>query len=295
MTVRGLVDYHLHTATSADGHATVAEYCARADTLGLSEIAITNHMNLRDARYHLTPATLCEVEKEIRTCRSAYPHLSVRLGIEVDYFDDLEETLAELLPEYAEAVGGRLDFVMGAVHVMRGVRFASKKTAHILLEGADPLPIFRDYFDLSVRAVRSGLFDVIAHPDLIKRFSGLHNPTVPFDAYEEEALALVGALVECDVGIEVNVKGLTHPIGEIYPSRRFLSHYVKAARAAGREPTVVLGTDAHRPEQLGMYLDRGADLLHSADLHEITTFDQRRRISYALADGTDTKARGEGE
>lgn len=284
MTVRGLVDYHLHTSTSTDGHATVEEYCARADALGLREIAITNHMNLREENYHLTPATMVEVWREIQECRKAYPDLTIRLGIEVDYFDDLSDAIGEALPEYAEALDRRLDFVMGSAHVLHGVRFASKKQAHKLLVGADPLPIYREYFAMMVRVVKAGLFDIVAHPDLIKRFSGLHNPPVPFDAYREAARAFVQALVESDVGIEINVKGLDHPAAEIYPSPDLLACYVQAVRAAGREPVVVLGTDAHRAEQLGTNLDRGVDLLQRAGVHEITTFDHGRRIPFPLRD-----------
>lgn len=282
MTGGRLVDYHLHTSTSTDGHATVEEYCAQASALGLEEIAITNHMNLREGDYHLTPETMVGVGEEIERCRRSYPDLTVRLGIEVDYFDDLEDAIAVVLPAYAEALGRSIDFVMGSVHVLRGVRFASKKHAHELLVGADPLPIYREYFALMVRAVKASLFDVMAHPDLIKRFSGQHTPPVPYEAYRQEVASLIDTLVASDIGIEVNVKGLEHPVGEIYPSAEFLSDYVGSARAAGSEPVILLGTDAHRPEKLGVNLEVGADLLRSVGVDELTTFDQGRRIPHPL-------------
>ena len=284
MTVPGLVDYHLHTSTSIDGHATVEEYCARAHKLGLDEIAITNHMNLRTPDYYLTPETMAEVEQEIGQCRLKYPTLKIRLGIEVDYFDDLKERIAGALPAYRTATAADLDFVMGSVHVLRGVRFASTEHAHKLLAGADPVPIYREYFRLMTRAVRAGLFDVMAHPDLIKRFSGQHAPFVPYDVYRREAALLIEALVACDVGIEINVKGLEHPVGEIYPSAELLSEYVGAARAAEKDPIVILGTDAHRPEKLGANLEAGVELLRHVGLEEVAVFDQGRRIPYSLRD-----------
>jgi len=282
MSVRGLVDYHLHTSTSTDAHATVEEYCVRASELGLKEIAITNHMNLRTADYHLTPTTMVEVWEDIERCRSKCPDLTVRLGMEVDYFDDLEDTIADALPAYSDALGRDLDFVMGSVHVVRGVRFASTKHARELYVGADPLPIYREYFELMIRAVSTGMFDVMAHPDLIKRFTGLHSPPVPFDAYRQVAASLIEALVEFDVGIEINVKGLEHPVGEVYPSADLLVGYIAAVRAAGREPVLVLGTDAHRPEKLGMNLRVGADLLKRAGVSVLTTFNQGMRIPFPL-------------
>lgn len=286
MTVQGLVDYHLHTSTSTDGHATVEEYCARASELGLAEIAITNHMNLRTSNYHLTPATLAEVWADIQRCQLEYPDLTIRLGIEVDYFDDLKDAIAESLPKYADAVGRKLDFVMGSAHVLHGVRFASKKQAHKLLVGADPIPIYHEYFELMIRSVASGLFDIVAHPDLIKRFTGLHSPAVSFDSYREFAVAFVDTLVEFDVGIEINVKGLDHPVAETYPSPELLGCYVEACQAAGKEPIIVLGTDAHRPENLGRNLDVGARLLQQMGISVITTYSQGVRIPFPLPDAT---------
>jgi histidinol-phosphatase (PHP family) len=282
MTVQGLVDYHLHTSTSTDGHATVEEYCAGACELGLAEIAITNHMNLRTSNYHLTPATMAEVWEDVRRCQSKYPDLRIRLGIEVDYFDALKDEIAESLPRYADAIGRELDFVMGSVHVLHGVRFASKKHAHKLLADTDPIPIYKEYFELMMRSVASGLFDIVAHPDLIKRFTGLHSPHVSFDSYREVAMSFVDTLVEFDVGIEINVKGLEHPVGEVYPSQQLLGCYVEACRAAGVEPIITLGTDAHRPEKLGTNLEVGAQLLRQMGISEITTFSQGKRIPFPL-------------
>jgi len=282
MSVRGLVDYHLHTSTSTDAHATVGEYCARASALGLAEIAITNHMNLRTDKYHLTPEVLAEVWDDIRRCRRAHPDLVVRIGLEVDYFEDLKDDIADALPAYADAIGRPLDFIIGSAHEMDGVRFASKKQAHELLVGADAVPIFRRFFGLMTEVVESGLFDVVAHPDLIRRFTGLHNRPVDFEAYRTSAEAFVDALVGHDVGVEVNVKGLEHPVGSIYPSPELLRYYLGACAAAGAVPVITMGTDAHRPEALGTHLDAGLEYLEAMGVREITTFEEGKRIAFPL-------------
>jgi histidinol-phosphatase (PHP family) len=284
MPVRGLVDYHLHTSTSTDAHASVEEYCARASALGLAEIAITNHMNLRTERYHLTPETMAEVWSEIQRCQSEVPNLIIRLGIEVDYFDDLHDRIVEALPQYADAIGRKLDFIMGSAHEMHGVRFASKKQAHKLLVGADPIPIYENFFALMTGVVTSGLFDIVAHPDLIRRFTGLHSPFVAFDSYRDAAMAFVDALVEHDVGIEINVKGLDHPVGDVYPSNQLLAGYLETCRAADKAPIIVIGTDAHWPENLGTNLDVAARLLQKMGISEISTYSQGVRIPFPLPD-----------
>jgi histidinol-phosphatase (PHP family) len=292
MTVRGLVDYHLHTATSSDAQATVSEYCIRAAKLGLAEIAITNHMNLRTEKYHLTPAVFAEVWAEIGRCHDRFPDLVVRIGLEVDYFEDLKAEIAEALPTYAEAIGRPLDFIMGSAHEMHGVRFASRKQAHELLAGTDPVPIYREFFGLMTEVAESGLFDIVAHPDLIRRFTGLHNPPVEFGAYREAAETFVTALVANGVGIEVNVKGLDHPVGAVYPSEEFLRCYLDTCGAAGVEPIITLGTDAHRQEGLGTNLDVGAEVLRRMGITEIATFEGGVRGAFRLPDPSQER-RGE--
>jgi len=285
MTVRGLVDYHLHTSTSTDAHATVSQYCARAAKLGLAEIAITNHMNLRTNKYHLTPAVLEEVWAEICSCRKRYSDLVVRLGLEVDYFEELKDEIGAALPAYAEAIGRPLDFVIGSAHEMDGVRFASKKQAHELLVGADPVPIYRRFFAMMTEVVDSGLFDIVAHPDLIRRFTGLHNEFVPFDAYHASVEVFVDAMVERGVGLEVNVKGLEHPVGAVYPSPELMRCYLDACAEASVDPIITLGTDAHRSEALGTHLDVGAEFLATMGVREITTFEEGKRVPFPLPEG----------
>ena len=286
MTVQGLIDYHLHTSTSTDAHSSVTEYCARASELGLAEIAITNHMNLRTDKWHLTPEVMVEVLAEIQSNQKLYPNLTVRLGIEVDYFDDLHDEIARELPKYAEAIGRPLDFIMGSAHEMDGVRFASKKQAHRLLVGADPIPIYEKFFDLMTGVVTSGLFDIVAHPDLIRRFTGLHTPFTPFEAYKEAANAFIACLVENDVGFEINVKGLVHPVEDMYPTKEFLVSYLKQCESAGKVPIIVIGTDAHYPDHLGTNLDVAARLLQQLGVTEISTYNQGKRIPFQLPELT---------
>lgn len=282
MPVRGLIDYHLHTSTSTDAHATVSEYCERAAKLGLAEIAITNHMNLRTDKWHLTPEVLAQVLTEIQENEKLYPNLKIRLGIEVDYFDDLHDEIALELPKYAKAIGRPLDFIMGSAHEMDDVRFASKKQAHRLLVGADPVPIYHRFFDLMIGVVMSGLFDIVAHPDLIRRFTGLHTPYTPFEAYKKAANAFIACLVENDVGFEINVKGLVHPVEDMYPTKEFLVSYLKQCESAGKEPIIVIGTDAHYPDHLGTNLDVAAQRLRQLGITEISAFSQGKRIPFQL-------------
>jgi histidinol-phosphatase (PHP family) len=283
VTPCGFIDYHLHTATSSDAKATVGEYCARASQLGLREIAITNHMNVRTSDYHITSQQLVTLCNEIEILRASFPNVVVRLGIEVDYFDDAQAKIGETLDEYRRVLGRPFDFIMGSVHVLRNVRFASPKQAARLYSGADAATLFREYFFLMDRAVRTEMFDVMGHADLIKRFSGVHSPLVPFEVYEGAAGKLISSLIQLGVGLEVNVKGLEHPVKEIYPSDDFLAAYLAATDAAGKKPILTLGSDAHAVDGLGLHLDEGIRMLARHGVHQLTTFDRRTQVPFALA------------
>jgi histidinol-phosphatase (PHP family) len=135
--------------------------------------------------------------------------------------------------------------------------------------------------------VTSELFDIVAHPDLIRRFTGLHNPLVAFDAYREAAMSFVDTLIEFDVGIEINVKGLDHPVADVYPSKQLLASYIDACNAVGKDPIITIGTDAHWPENLGINLDVAVQRLQQMGISEITTYSQGVRIPFALPDLTE--------
>lgn len=290
MTICGLVDLHLHTCTSSDAEATVEEHCRRAAELGLREIAITNHMNVRTAKYHVTPRQLCSVRDEIAALETALPNIALRLGVEVDYFPDMEDEIAAELQAEEAALGHPLDIVLVGLHVLRGVRFASKKQAPGLFEATDDVAtLYREYLRLLARAVRTGLYDVIAHPDLIKRFTHLLAPPVAFGEYREACLELVEAAIETETAIELNVKGREHPVGEFYPSVEFLELYVAECAGARVEPLVTLGSDAHAADGLGLHLAEGACALRRLGLSRVMTFERRRPVPFELPMSNDWK------
>ncbi|MCL6650640.1 MAG: double zinc ribbon domain-containing protein, partial [Chloroflexi bacterium] len=85
-------------------------------------------------------------------------------------------------------------------------------------EGRDLAAVWREYFATLRRAAASGLFDVLAHPDLVKIFGFRPPETV----VAEEFAATVEAARQAGVCLEVSSAGLRKPVGEIYPGRAML-------------------------------------------------------------------------
>jgi histidinol-phosphatase (PHP family) len=108
-------------------------------------------------------------------------------------------------------------------------------------------------------AASSGLFDTLAHPDLVKMFG----PRLEW-AWSE----LVPALA--DVCLEVSSAGIHKRHGRLYPEPELLA----SARAAGVR--ITLASDAHAPQHVGRDLGRAIDHARAAGYETVTVFDARR-------------------
>ena len=122
----------------------------------------------------------------------------------------------------------------------------------------------------------------MAHPDLIKKYTGELHPPVPFDRYRAPVEAFIVSLLEAEVGIEVNPSGLRRPVAEIYPSDELLSLYLSEAKARGAEPIITLGSDAHQLERVGERLCEGVMALQRVGHNTITLFEKRERRALML-------------
>ncbi len=129
--------------------------------------------------------------------------------------------------------------------------------------------VWRRYFETLAEAARSGLFDILAHPDLVKVWgSGRQSPERDLRFFYEPA---VEAMAEAGVAVEVSTAGLRKPVAEIYPSRALLEMVADAGCP------IALSSDAHIPDQLGHEYERAVELLERVGIREICVFDRRSR------------------
>jgi len=278
----GLIDYHLHTAVTIDGKMNEVEACERVVFLGIQEIAFTNHVMLNQPEYTVPQEAFVAHWEQIQECQKRYPQLVIRLGIEMDYYTGREQEIAALLRSYEELIGRPFDLILGAIHELHGVFFSNKHLAPKLYPDCDLVSLYQDYFTLAGEATRSHLFDVMAHPDLIKKYTNDLTPPMDFDQYCTAVELFVDALLECGVGLEVNTKGLEIKVKEAYPSDAFLALYLSKASASGVEPIITLGSDAHKVEDVGIHIVEGAAILRRLGVSKITRFEKRLKSAFEL-------------
>ncbi|KKK57600.1 hypothetical protein LCGC14_3052830, partial [marine sediment metagenome] len=190
----------------------------------------------------------------------------VKLGLEVDYVRGREDRIAALID------GRPWDYVIGSVHFI-----ADRAIDHEGYDawlGAEPDAVWSDYFRALGAAAASGLFDVLAHPDLVKIWGAKRpQPSRDLRAFYELA---IDDIARADVAIEVSTAGLRKPVREIYPSRELLDMCLEAGRP------VVLSSDAHQPDQLGYEYEAALEFLHAAGVESVSVFDRRKRSQEPL-------------
>lgn len=282
MPVYRLIDYHMHTRVTIDGNMVEIQACVQAVRMGLREIAFTNHVMLNHPAYLMSEADFVLHWRQVQLCQKRFPELTIRLGIEMDYYPGREAEIAVTLRKYENLIGRHFDIVLGAVHEMNGIFFSSKEHAPRLFSGRALAAVYLEYFDLTAKAVRSGLYDILAHPDLVKKYTGEITPPLDFESYRVGAERLVDALLETGVGIDLNMKGMKLKVGEQFPSRQFLQLYLSRARASGREPVLTLGSDAHTATDVGGYIQEGAEMLLDLGQPAYCTFIERKRTQVRI-------------
>lgn len=155
--------------------------------------------------------------------------LPVKLGLEVDFFPESIDRVLDLLEPYP------WDFLIGSVHWIGGWAIDASHSVHEF-ERRGVEQSWADYFELEEQLARSGVVDVLAHVDVIKKY-GLRPEVDPAPWYS----SVVAAAEASGTAVEVSSQGLRNPADEVYPAPDFLRRF----HAAG--VPITLASDAHFP------------------------------------------------
>src|SRR5271155_1187711 len=268
-----LTDYHLHMRAD-DLDPTPAEYFtpanaeryrAAASERGIAELGVSEHV------YRFTQAL--EVWRHPfweqyahddldSYCAFVREQTDLRLGIEADFVPGAEDRMANLLE------ARDFDYVIGSVHFMREGA-VDMDDYSVWDSGHSAEQVWRRYFQTIGEAARSGLFDVLAHPDLVKVWGG-ERPHPQGDLRYYYELAMDG-IAESGIAVEVSTAGLRKRVAELYPAPAFLSMALEAGAP------VALSSDAHRPEDVGADYERALELLQELGVRELSVFERRKR------------------
>ncbi len=266
-----LVDYHMHLERAGLSRENAMRFIHRAQTLGISEIAFTEHAHnfvecapmLARPGYVSMHGRGFGIDEYVALMEGLKGEgFRVKLGIEFDYIPETVDDVADFVRRYP------FDFVIGSVHWIGEWGFDIDASSW---KGVDVRWAYSRYFELACAAAASGVFDSIGHPDVIKVF-GARIAVEPgggcqeLDGYYN---ALVSAARETGVCLEVSSAGLRRPAREAYPAMNLLE------AACKRGVPITLASDAHEPEEVGWRYDQLVAWAQAAGYRTVTVFDGR--------------------
>ena len=269
-----LTDYHLHLRPDSEGTdaeryftaANAERYRTVAEERGIAELGCAEHVYrfaqaLEVWRHPLwRESATDDLDEYVGFVRA---QTDLKLGIEADFVAGREDRLATLLDAHD------WDYVVGSVHFV-GEHAVDHDGYEVWDHRSErPDELWRRYFVTLGEAARTGLFDILAHPDLVKMW-GAKRPVPEGDLRRFYELAMDG-IAESQIAVEVSTAGLRKPVGELYPAPAFLEMCVDAGCP------VALSSDAHVPGDVGRDYDRALELLDAVGVTELAVFERRER------------------
>ena len=256
-------DYHMHTPLCHHATGEPTDYAARAIALGLTEIGFSDHSPMRQDNFdewRMNADKLAEYVEKVRQAQKDFPQLTIKLALEVDYLPGQEEWIRELAGMHP------WDYFIGSVHYVSESWAIDNPEKLSEWKKRDPYEVWSVYFDRLTRAAESGLFEIIGHADLPKKF-GIYPDRDCTPLFER----FLSAAARKNVAIELNTAGLRKDCREIYPSPQI----VQLAREKG--VAITFGSDAHAPGEVGMNFIKALQLARQAGYCECCRFTKRQR------------------
>ncbi|MMZ47549.1 Histidinol-phosphatase [compost metagenome] len=265
------IDYHTHHARCGHAIGSLEEYVQQGIRLGLDQLGLSDHMPLlhvKPADYYPEMAMPMEelpryVEECLELKERFKGQIDIRVGLEGDYIEGWEREIEDIITAYP------WDYVIGSVHFLGEWDITDFRQVHHW-EGKNVLEVYRTYYDAISKAAATGLYDIMGHLDVIKRF-GYHPKPEEMEELRELERSALSAVARSGRAMELNASGLSKPCAEMFPSRRMLDE----AFSLGIPLTV--GSDAHDPAKLSEHLEKARALLYEVGYRELAVFQHRER------------------
>jgi histidinol-phosphatase (PHP family) len=256
-------DYHMHTPLCRHAVGEPVEYAAQAANAGVKEIGFSDHNPMAEDDFDEWRMFLGDLDTyvaNVERARKEFPQIRILLAMEVDYIPGFEDWIRKLATRHP------WDYFIGSVHYVNDAWDIDNPAKVAEWKKREPFEVWELYFERLTRAAQSGLFEIIGHADLCKKFC--------FYPREDPAALYAGfldAVREWNVAIELNTAGLRKDCREIYPSERLLR------MAFERNVPITFGSDAHAPGEVGADFVQAVELARNVGYRSSCRFRNRQR------------------
>jgi histidinol-phosphatase (PHP family) len=273
---RGLVDLHLHSTFSPDARVTMEQHCRTAVAQGLRFVGFSEHVELdpvdKGYRFFNYPAYMNEI---VRCRRLFRGRLQITAGVEVTWLPGREVEIASTLAAMPD-----LDHVIGSVHLVEGGNMTDPREVGEFFQRRTATEVYRPYFKLLGQAAASGLFDILGHFDVAKKFGVTEYGPFEYARWAHLADPVLKQAADAGLVLEINASGLRQYPNETYPAADVLDRFRQLGGAG-----VTLGSDGHVRRHGCWGLEEAADVARAAGWSALAVFVGRKRQFVELPAG----------
>jgi histidinol-phosphatase (PHP family) len=260
-------DYHMHTRFSGDNRSEMEPMVRAAIAMRIREICFTEHFDVNPKEPLCGRFPLEEWSAELERCRALFgERIVIRSGLEVSEPHTSPERVAALAARHP------FDLLIGSVHWVGGLIVFETEFFDRPADEA-----FQSYFEEMERMTRIGSFQVLGHLDVAARMGyevyGEYDPL----RYEGMIREILRNCIRRGIVPEINAGAVRRSLARLMPGPETLRWYVEM----GGE-RVVLGSDAHRPEQVGLNLDKALEAARNAGVKYLVRFEGQRQATIPL-------------
>lgn len=272
----------IHTHTNfCDGADDVETCCRTAYRKGMASLGFSGHapvtrkMGFR-TDWHLPDEKLDEYIESVRAAQKRWEgKLPVYLGLEVDFVSGI---IGPADRDYSEM---NLDFIIGSVHYVvppKGKPFTVDGPEEDVVQGikegfgGDPLGMLEAYWDAEEAMIRAGAFDLLGHPDVVRKNNSAQRFFPEDDNYYlSRTISIATLMAGTGVPAEINTGGMNKgKIKDCYPSLSFLKLFYY------NNVPMVINADAHKAEDLDGHYEEARQSLLTAGYTETLLFSGRK-------------------
>ncbi len=281
-----MIDYHIHSKLCRHGEGDLEEYVKSAIKKGLIEIGFCEHFpqeflieDLPKKYHNLIPIEDYAmpfdefpnyVEEVLRLQADYKDKMIIKLGTEFDFLKNKIDFISKEIRKYP------FDYVYGSIHQIyfNGKPFAFDDSRFLnFYDEYDIDLLYEIYIKALEQLISSKLFDVVSHLDLMKKYGFRPKDTSKYKSLINQILTLIQ---KNDLIIELNTAGSRKKVGEFYPEDFILlGAYEKGI-------DITLGSDAHKPNEVGYKFDEAINKLKNIGFEYIIKFTRRKKQEYYI-------------
>jgi histidinol-phosphatase (PHP family) len=279
-----LEDWHTHNELCRHAVGTIEDYVKKAINMRLDLIGISDHFPyeyLKNGSVMIDEVPYQEYAMKLSEIKSYFSiidqikikynnKIQIRVAFEIDYFRSQEEALNKYFKNKAK----ELDYVLGSVHMLHGksklFAFDDKRFLSMYKEYDSIDNIYLEYYSnlQSMITSKDFDFDILGHFDLPKKYN---KRAINKDLVINKAIQTLELIKKKNLTMEINTGGLRKEIEEQYPSFEIVERMYEL------DIPILLGSDAHRPDDLGYKFDIMIKRLRKIGYNQLAHFNKRKR------------------